>query len=419
LFSKELVRFHPPLFPLILSTAHGVLPPKMACQLTGFLFGLLGISIPDTIIEEILSLLGFKLTPCVMGWSVKAPSFRFDIACEEDLIEEVGRLYGYQKIPCSPLQFSYKPIVSSEQKNDERTIRERLVARGYQEVITYSFVDPVLQRKIYPQYLDLGLSNPISSEMAVMRCGLWPGLIKIMQYNQHRQQGRGRFFEIGRRFYKEPVTAEVKQEVVVGGLIYGSVFPEGWGDPLRGVDFFDIKGDLQALLALTRQGGSWEFLKQEHPALHPGQTSTILLQGREVGYIGQIHPQILSALDVTGPGFVFELELESLLYARFPEFSQIPKYPFVRRDLAVLLDEHQEVAQVLAFCKAEGAGLVRNVFIFDVYVGEKVPFGKKSVGLGFILQSLDRTLQDEEVDHVMEDMAHHLKRQFGASLRSL
>lgn len=382
---------------------------------------LLGLDAPLPVprVEEILSALHFKWRSDLEGWMVQSPSFRFDITCEEDLIEELARIEGLEKIPAKPLAFTAKGTTLKEPEYSSKDIRERLVSMGYQEVITYSFIEPSWQKLLYPHVEDITLSNPISSQMAVMRPGLWPGLIKTAQYNQHRQQTRARFFEVGLRFYMDSVQQKVIQEPMVAGLAWGTLFPEQWGEPATPVDFFDLKNDVTALLSFTRATDEFIFrMAREHPALHRGQSACIQFRGRDIGFVGLLHPELLKKLEVTGPLVLFELELAVLLQSKWPQFCVLPKCPFIRRDLALILDKQQDTGSVVQFCKQDTGPLLRQVTVFDVYEGNNLPVGKKSLGLSFILQDPDRTLLDTDVNGIMDNVVAKLTEHFGASLRS-
>lgn len=382
---------------------------------------LLGLDKPleDAWIEKTFSALCCEHKPHPEGWIVKPPSFRFDMTCEEDCIEELARLYGYKNIPAKPLPMCIKETSPKKPVHTLSQICERLISRGYQEVITYSFIDPVIFSLMYPKHLRIELSNPISAQMAVMRPGLWPGLIKTLQYNQHRQQTRGRFFEIGLRFYLEPLEQKVIQEPMIGGLAFGALFPEQWGVPTTPIDFFDLKNDVLALCYLTQLQDEFVFVKDpKHPSLHPGQSAAIQFRGREVGYVGVLHPELLTKLEVTGPVVLFELELDVLLQTKQPKFRALPKCPSIRRDLALVLDRQQDAEAVVLFCKKEAGPLLQHVTIFDVYEGKNLPSGKKSLGLSFVLQDPDRTLLDEAVNNIMDHVVAKLIDHFGIFLRS-
>ena len=380
------------------------------------LFGLLGVPVPDAEVVAILARLGFLVAPEKDGWSAVAPRHRFDIEIEEDLIEEVGRVYGYEHIPPAYYPSAHGMDRLPEARLDLRALRRVLVERGYQEVITYSFVDAALQARLYPKGAQaLPLANPITADMTEMRLGLWPGLLKVLQYNLNRQQERLRIFETGLRFSVQD--NEIKQENTIAGLISGPQFPLQWGEPGRPVDFADLKGDLEAFLAAGGTGRELKAIPQAHPALHPGQSALLSLGGLELGWMGALHPGVLKALDLPQGALLFELRLEPLLEAKIPVFQPISRFPAVRRDLAVVVAEKVSAAELLNKAKVAAGELLREVRIFDVYRGKGIDSGRKSVALGLILQDSSRTLTDEDADAAMARVADRLKRDLDATIR--
>jgi phenylalanyl-tRNA synthetase beta chain len=373
---------------------------------------LLGIEIPSPDVERILTHLGMPPKNVKTGWQVTAPGFRFDIEIEEDLVEEVGRIYGYDHIP--PAQYpSTQPMEAvPEATVPLRRLRDVLVQRGYQEAVTYSFVDEALQQKLTGQS-GLPLANPITSDMTHMRLNLWAGLLQALQYNLNRQQYRVRLFESGLRFI--PQDDEIIQENVISGLVSGEAWPQQWGLEARTVDFADLKGDVEALCAM----GSGELRAEpaEHPALHPGQSARLTLDGNELGWIGRIHPNIIKHLDLSQDALVFELRLDLLQQGQVPRNAGISRFPAIRRDLALLVREELP-AQALVDCIREAASdLLQDVTIFDIYRGRGIDSGLKSVALSLILQDSSRTLTENDTESVMARVASRLSEELGAQLR--
>lgn len=378
------------------------------------LASILGIDIADADVERILSRLGMPPRRNAAGWIVDPPSHRFDVEIEEDLVEEVGRIYGYEHI--KPQQYANAQAMEPVPEADLplRRLREVLVQRGYQEVVTYSFVPAKLQQLLTGES-GLPLANPITADLTHMRLNLWSGLVQTLQYNLNRQQKRVRIFETGLRFVAQPV--EITQEHVISGLIYGPAFAEQWGLPERDVDFADAKGDIEALLSLGGQLADVRFEAGLHPALHPGQAARIFFDTREIGWLGAVHPNIIKELDIPGRPFVFELSTEALQGGNVPRMKEIPRYPAIRRDLAVVVKETVAAASLLSAAREAAGNTLKDLGIFDVYRGAGVDSGRKSVALSLILQDSSRTLTDEDVDMIMNRVASRLQESLGAQLR--
>ena len=378
------------------------------------LSAILGIAVADGEVNRILTRLGFQLTPDKDGWHAIPPSHRFDMEIEEDLIEEVGRVYGYDHIP--PLQYPARHGMDRlpEAQVDLRRLRQVLVDRGYQEAVTYSFVDAALQQRLHGT-AGIPLANPITAEMTEMRLGLWQGLLKTLHYNLSRQETRVRVFETGLRFTLQD--NEIKQDNCIAGLISGPQYPLQWGMKEQPADFADLKGDVEALLALSGLGGQLKAEKGSHPALHPGQAARLSLNGVELGWLGALHPGVAQALDLSQGAFLFELLLEPLLRGKIPAFEPISRFPGVRRDLAVVVAEEVSAAALLAGAREAAGSLLQDVRIFDIYRGTGIDSGRKSVALGLILQDSSRTLTDEDADAAMARVADRLRRGLGATIR--
>ena len=376
---------------------------------------LLALEIPAAEIEEILTRLGMQLESVDCGWNVTVPGYRFDISIEVDLIEEIARVYGYNNLPVHTptAKLPIPPI--AEARLTLQSLRRHLVARGYQEAITYSFIEAELQKSFDDQHEAIALANPISAEMAVMRTTLWPGLAKALQYNQHRQQSRVRLFETGQRF--QPKGEELVQENVVAGILAGNRDAEGWTAGKESLDFFDAKGDLESLLALAGCGNQFSFVADRHVALHPGQTARIERNGETVGYIGALHPSLVKQLDLNGPVYLFEVSLEAVTGGKLPRFSSLSKFPESRRDLAVVADQETGFDAIRQVVEAEAGEFLKQVTLFDVYQGQGIEPGRKSLALGLTWQHPSRTLNEEEINSAVSAVVSALRERCGATLR--
>lgn len=375
----------------------------------------LGMDIGRTEIEEILTRLGLHIDKLTRdGWKVHVPSFRPDILIEEDLIEEIGRIYGYNNLPVTEPSGSLGLRPGSEARRPLSSVRSLLVNRGYQEAITYSFVDPDIQALLDPDHTGIELANPISSDMAVMRTSLWSGLLKTVAYNQKRQQHRVRLFETGLRFLKDG--DGIDQVPMLSGAVTGPRDPESWVNGRRITDFFDVKSDLEALFDLL--GVEVSFEASSHPALHPGQTAAIRRDGEFVGWLGALHPNVQKKLDLNGTVFVFELFLNSVLSGYVPHFKEFSKFPEVRRDLAIVLDDAVPYADVERIARDRAGEQLNAVRVFDVFTGEAIGEGRKSLAVSLVWQHPERTLNDEEVQDCFNNVIDALKAELGATLRS-
>ncbi|PIE25469.1 MAG: phenylalanine--tRNA ligase subunit beta [Neptuniibacter caesariensis] len=379
---------------------------------------MLAFAMPAEEIEEILTRLGLGIekTSTEGEWHVAVPSYRFDIAIEVDLIEELARVYGYNNLPVRTPTASMPIKERDETQVSIQQIRRALIALGYQEAITYSFIEAGLAKKFDDQYEAIALANPISAEMAVMRTSIWPGLVKALQHNQNRQQGRVRMFESGQRFLPESGD-NIVQENVVAGILAGSRDPEGWHAGKEQVDFFDIKGDLESLLALGGAEDEFSFVPARHVALHPGQTARIERNGATVGYIGALHPALVKDLGLTGAVYLFEINQAALCRGKLPSYIEISKFPESRRDIAVIVDEGVAFASVREVAEKQAGEFIKNITLFDVYQGQGVEKGRKNLALGLTWQHPSRTLNDEEINSAIDAVVSALSSEFGASLR--
>ncbi|MDS4068548.1 MAG: phenylalanine--tRNA ligase subunit beta [Candidatus Competibacter sp.] len=376
---------------------------------------LLGMDVAAADVESILRRLGMAVAIGSDHWLVAPPSSRFDIALEVDLIEEIARVYGYDRLPGNrPLTRLEMPAQPEGRVALER-FREVLAQRGFQEAITYSFVDPAFQQRLDPEREPLALANPISADLSVMRTSLWPGLLAALVYNQKRQQPRVRLFEHGLNFI--PADGGLRQEPYLGGVAAGTALPEQWGVPARMVDFFDLKADVEALLVLTGEPEAFVFVAAAHPALHPGQSARIERAGEPVGWLGALHPRVARELDVEGDAFAFELRLGGLDPALIPAFRALSRFPASRRDIAIVVDEAVTARAILDCIRRCGGELLRDIRLFDLYRGRGIPEGRKSLALGLILQDFAHNLTDGVVDEVVSGIIAGLAEQFDATLR--
>jgi len=374
----------------------------------------LGLLPADGEVGEILQRLGMQVEARdASGWHVLPPSFRFDIAIEADLIEEIGRIYGYNRLPGVAMHGSLDLQPLAETARPVEQYSDLLVARGFQEVVTYSFVDPQLQQAVNPQREAVLLANPISSEMAAMRTSLWPGLLKVVQHNINRQKSRVRCFEYGLRFWR--AAGEIQQEPVLAGIVTGSRLPEHWDGKGAPVDFHDLKQDVEMLLA--RAGDDFRFVADTHPALHPGQSAAIRQDESTVGWLGRLHPQLARQLDLEPATFVFELDYAAISRGWLARFSAISRFPSIRRDLAVVVDAGVTGDALLEVVREAAGELLQGLVIFDIYQGRGVEKGRKSIAFGLILQDYSRTLTEQEIEAVVGRITDRLGDKLGASLR--
>jgi phenylalanyl-tRNA synthetase beta chain len=376
---------------------------------------ILGTEIEDNRVGQILNNLGLVTTDHAEGWNVEIPSYRFDIDVEDALIEEVARIFGYDEIP-EVTAIAATPLATApETFVDLDMVANALVARDYQEVITYSFVGQDINTRITGESSELILSNPISSEMSVMRGSVWPGLLAAAASNVARQQERVRIFEVGKTFHG---ALQAPEEVMrVAGLAYGSAAPEQWGSRTRAIDFFDMKSDVGALLKMVGPGSEFDFVATDHPALQPGQAANILRDDDAVGFIGKLHPEVAKIFDLDKGVLLFELNTELAFASTVPVAKNVSKFPMIRRDIAVVVSDEISAADLVAAVESAAPDLIQNVKIFDVYKGAGIEAGLKSVALGLILQETSRTLTDDDADAAKSAAVSKLQQEFAAVLR--
>lgn len=378
---------------------------------------LLGVDIPDKEIQQILGFLGMTFQPEINGWQVIVPSYRFDITQEVDLIEEVARLYSYERIPQTMMKrkIAVSPVVETEVSLAR--IRRLMVDRGYNEAVNYSFVDDKLQNKLNPNLESLALTNPIANDMNVMRNSLWPGLIIAAKYNQSRQIERVRLFEIGRCFIH--CNRKWQQVTKIASLIVGNASNLQWEKKKRLVDFYDMKGDVSALLSLTHAEKDFSFVRAKHPALHPGRSAALYFKEACIGYLGTLHPVLARELNFRSIPYLFEAELRAFTKRRLPHYQSISKFPMVHRDLALVVDQDVEASQIEEEIIQNAGHLLIMIEIFDIYEsGEDIELGEKSIALGLTFQDSSRTLRDEEIKQVIEGIISTLKCKFNVKLRA-
>jgi len=374
---------------------------------------LLGTQFSETEILGLLERSAIKIEKEAEGFKVYPLPFRQDLVLEVDLIEEIARLYGFHRFQSEKLSGSLNYFPLCETDNSSICFKQLLINRGFCEVITYSFVDSELMT-LLSDIPPLTLANPISSEMQVMRTNLWPGLVQAVCYNQRRQLMRVRLFELGNCFINEKNC--LKEVEVLAGVCCGSLYPEQWGIKKRLHDFYDVKGDIEALLTLGNDKDV-QFEQIEHLALQPGQAAKIIRNGQTVGYLGALRTNIIKRLELEGPIFVFELNMEHLRKTRRTTFQTLSKFPSIRRDIAILVQKTILAADLKTAIQNSAGELLQSVALFDVYEGQGVEPNKKSIALSLILQHPSRTLVESEVSEIMDRVVSTLTHQFQATLR--
>ncbi len=377
---------------------------------------MLSLELPDGEVEDILRRLGMDVTEVESGWQVESPSYRFDMAIEPDLIEEVARIYGYNRLPVRTPSAAVPLATVPEARLGLRDVRRQLIARGYQEVVTYSFISKSQQQIINPDIEGMTLLNPISEEMAVMRSSLWSGLIGAAGYNLKRQQSRIRLFETGLRFV--PGAEGLAQIPTLSMLVCGAREEQSWtADNSTAVDFFDLKGDIEALFARTGEAGVFTFAPAQHPALHPGQSARILKNSEAIGWIGTLHPETQKKMGVKQPLILAEMDQEAVQQRQVPSYTAISRFPEMRRDLALVAELTLPVEQLFAAIREVAGDYLTHLNLFDVYVGKGIDPDRKSLALGLTWQHPSRTLTDDEVNLSVDQILTHLNDRFGATLR--
>jgi phenylalanyl-tRNA synthetase beta chain len=376
----------------------------------------LGMQVPDDEVEGIFAALGMQVEPTAAGWSVRAPSSRFDIELEEDLIEEVVRIHGYDRLPTRAPAGELPRPDWSERRVAPRDLRQRMAARGYSEALCFAFVGAELLER-WGMNADLvPLANALSADLAIMRPSLLPGLVEAVRRNRNRQIARVRLFEIGRSFHAAAEAGAAPIEIArLAAVVQGDAVPEQWGDKRRGLDFFDVKGDLEALAGLA--GAEIEWRPANVDWLHRGRSAEVWRSGARIGWIGNLDPRLAAALDVDPETFVFELELDPLARRELPQAGALSRYPSVRRDISVELNADVAWIRLESALKGALGPVLREILLFDEYRGPGLQEGCRSLAIGLILQDHSRTLTDQDVDALVAAALATLERDTGARLR--
>ena len=375
---------------------------------------LLGIEIADTDVERILRALGMQVEAIEEGWQVLSPSRRFDIAIEEDLIEELARIHGYDRIPTTLPGGATRIAAPSETQVEASSVRRHMAARDYLETVNYAFVDQALLEQWSATERAVPLANPLSAELGVMRTQLLPGLVSALQRNVARQAGRVRLFELGNVFAANDGAAPTETQRIAAS-VYGSATSEQWGEASRKADFHDLKGDLESLAAAS--GAVLEYRPSTRAFGHPGRSADVFRGGQCIGWIGQLHPRLQRALDLEGEVLGFELDLVPLVARALPRAAELSRFPSVRRDLAFVVADEVPWAAISATARSVAGPLFRDLLLFDRYVGAGVESGQKSLAMGLILQDNSRTLTDRDVEEVVAGVVAAIGREHGARIR--
>ncbi len=378
---------------------------------------LLGVEIARDEVKDILQRLGFELNgDDGESLQVLVPSFRFDVSIEADLIEELARIYGYNRLPqtAGPGKQSFRS--KPESHSSLSRIRQQLVALGYQEVVTYSFIEPSLATILFPEQQFIALQNPISADMSVMRSSILPGLLSTLKYNENRQQDRVRIFETGLVFRQKH--GDIEQTAMLSGLISGKKLPENWNSNNVMSDFYDVKGDIETLISLGLETNGYEFAAADYSCFHSGQCARIEKDGVAVGHVGALHPAIQRKLGISSSCYLFELELAPLQDRILPSAAALSKFPEVSRDLAIVVDRHSPAADILDNVRENAGEFLTDLRIFDVYQGDAVAKDKKSIALGLTWQHPSRTLSEDDINTIISNCVNGLQDKFNANLRN-
>jgi len=409
--------------PVTVAEATDHLPKPASIQLRDkHLAQQLGVTIPADEVDGMLTRLGLTQEQRdTDSGTWQSPSWRFDLAIEQDLVEEVARVYGYNNLPVTTPAMAVEIKPSNEDVKPLSYFSDRLVSLGYQEAITYSFVDPEMMQIFDPQRQAVKVSNPISQDLSVMRTSLWPGLVSSAIHNLNRQQPRVRLFEVGQCFIptdNKDAVAGLEQNLALGGLICGSRDPIGWCADKEAVDFYDLKGDLEAILSDNQSIDKLVFRAASHPALHPGQSAEILSNDQQVGWIGRLHPAVEAKLEIGKPIYVFHVDISMINEFTTIKAQEVSKFPEVRRDLAFMVAVDVSAQQLIDEARAAAGKSLSDLKLFDVYHGKDVETKGKSIALGLTFQHSSRTLTDEEINKSIEKVVSQLNQVLGAELRS-
>ena len=404
--------------PIIVAEKPELLPKREAIELEqAQVDQLLGYTVESDFITDALTRLGCEVTVKAEGqWSVVPPSHRYDMAIYQDLIEEVARIHGYDNIQISLPVIDVK-LAKYEDQFELTQLRQTAVTLGYQEAISFSFADLKLEKQLNPEVNPLALANPISSDLAVMRSTLLSSLIPCVQYNVNRQQNRVRFFELGLRFdYQNAASIHDLKQIPTFALIAtGSRTPETWHGKAQPMDFFDFKGDIEEILAAARL--NVEYVRSERSWLHPGQSAEILVNGQSIGYLGRLHPSLEDELDLATT-WVAELDQSAVLQTYVSNFTELSRFPSVRRDIALLISDKINVSEIQGLIEKTGGELLGSTWLFDVYTGQGVEEGKRSLAFALLWQHPSRTLEDAEIKSGMDNILQVLENTYQATLRA-
>jgi phenylalanyl-tRNA synthetase beta chain len=401
-----------------ITEAIGNLPTALTVKLNyRSISRLLGMQIEPQEVKDILTRLGFKaIAEDADSLTVEVPSFRFDVSLEADLIEELARIVGYNNLPKTAGMASQQLKSRPEAETSIGRIREHLVTLGYQEVVTYSFIDPAMAGIVCPGDDLIPLQNPISADMSVMRSSILPGLLSTLKYNENRQQERMRLFESGLVFTRRD--GEIKQKAKIAGLISGLRSPINWNNNKEISDFYDVKGHVESLLSLTRDNSAYSFSAASHGCFHSGQCAAVEQNGQLIGHIGSLHPAIQRNLGINSDTCLFELDLDAIRTRDLPVARALSKFPEVSRDLAIVIDDEVSAAAVIGNVRDNAGEYLTNLRIFDVYQGDAVQKGKKSIALGLTWQHPSRTLSDDDISSIISNCVNELEDKFNANLRN-
>jgi len=400
-----------------LCEAEAALPQRAAVRLRpARVSRVLGVIFASELIGELFARLDLAYKREGDDFIVMPPSYRFDIEIEEDLIEEIVRLYGYDKIPSPAPRAMLSMLPQTEETRPLSRVRQILADRGFQEVINFAFVEEAWETDFAANTAPIRLANPIASQMSVMRSTLIGGLVANVVTNLKRRQSRVRVFETGRCFWRDKAGSPVegfRQPWKIAALAYGSALPEQWGNATRNVDLFDIKGEIETLLAPLVA----RFEKVNHPALHPGRSASVNVDGKVIGLVGELHPQWLQKYDLPLAPLLFELDLDALTLSALPQSSEISRQPPAIRDLAIVVDQKLELQALMDGMAAHRPAIIQDIRLFDVYTGKGIAAGEKSLAFRIVMQDTKKTLQDAEVDAAVQQLMSYLQHAFAAQLR--
>ncbi|HCA4924182.1 TPA: phenylalanine--tRNA ligase subunit beta [Acinetobacter baumannii] len=404
--------------PITVAEKSDLLPKREAIELKqAQVDQLLGYKVAAEFITDALTRLGCEVTVQADGeWSIVPPSHRYDMAIYQDLIEEVARIDGYDNIQISLPSMDVQ-LAKYQDRFEIAQLRQTVVTLGYQEAISFSFADAKLEKQLNPQVSPLMLANPISSDLAAMRSTLLSSLIPCVQYNLNRQQSRVRFFELGLRFDYQNANSiqDLKQIPTLALVAVGSREPESWHAKPQPMDFFDFKGEVEEILAAGRV--KVEYVRSERPWLHPGQSAEILVDGQSIGYLGRLHPSLENELDLSTT-WVAELDQAAVLQSYVSNFTELSRFPSVRRDIALLISDNINVRDIQQLIEKTGGELLDSTWLFDVYTGQGVEEGKRSLAFALLWQHPSRTLEDAEIKSGMDNIIQVLENTYQATLRA-